>query len=407
MGQRRLRSTLAALGVIIGIGAIIGLLSLSQGFQDTITGQIERGFGLDTLVVIPGGFGPGGPSFRLDIDDTQLISILDGVDLSTAIVAGQAGLSKGEHSVQVTVSGVDFEAYSAVQSDLFSAESGSIPTDPSSDVIVLGHGVAHPRDPDIESLASVGDDVVMSVATRQADAIVVKNYTFTVSAILEEVGGISGANLDNTAFIPSEVATDIFDTSEAAVILVVIDDISMVDEISDEIEDIFQNQVLVISPTAFIELTEPIFRSIDLFLGGIAGIALLVAGIGIMNIMIVSVVERTREIGILKALGATSRTILGMFLSEAILIGVIGGIVGILFGMGLSEVIAQVLSQGFGFQSFGGDFQGPPALQIAPAFRPLTIIGGFSFAVIISTIFGLYPAWRAAKKEPMEALHYG
>ncbi|MFQ5951200.1 MAG: ABC transporter permease [Candidatus Geothermarchaeales archaeon] len=410
LGQRRLRTTLAALGVIIGIGAIIGLLALSQGFQDRITGQIGRGFGLDTLVVVPGGFAPGGPSFRLHINDTQTIDAIDGVTLSTGIVTGTGRLSNGENSLLVTVAGINFEEYSTVQSDLFSAESGTIPTDPPADSVVLGYAVAHPRHPDIGEFASVGEQIVMSVVTRQADSIVVKNYSFTVSAVLEEVGEISAANIDNRVFIRSEVATEIFDTREAAVILVVIDDVSVVDEMSDEIEDLFENQVTVISPRGFIELAEPIFRTIDLFLGGIAGIALLVAGIGIMNIMIVSVVERTREIGILKALGATSRTILGMFLSEAILIGVIGGIAGILFGMGLSEVIAQLVSQGFGFQSFaenfGGDFQAPPQLQIAPLFRPETIIGGFLFAVLISTIFGLYPAWRAAKKEPVEALRY-
>lgn len=410
LGKRKLRTALATLGVVIGIAAVIGVLSLSQGFQTTITGQIERGFGLDTLVVLPRGSFEGGRSgLRLLVNDTSTINEVEGVTLATPVVSGQARISHGGNSIGAQVSGVNFQEYATVQSDIFTAETGSIPDDPENDTIVLGYTIAHPPDPDVDTLATVGDEVTLSVVTREGGRVVTENRTFTVEVTLEEVGTIGFTTLDDQVFIPIETAKDLFQTEEAGVILTVIDDISRTQEVSDEISSVFEDQVSVISPRGFIDLAEPIFNTIDLFLGGIAAIALVVAGIGIMNIMIVSVVERTREIGILKALGAESRTILGLFLSEAMVIGILGGILGVSLGVGLASGISQLVNQGFSFGTFqenlGGTGQAP-TLNISPAFTPEVLIGSFVFAIVISVVFGLYPAWRASKKEPVEALRY-
>jgi putative ABC transport system permease protein len=140
----------------------------------------------------------------------------------------------------------------------------------------------------------------------------------------------------------------------------------------------------------------------------IASISLLVAGIGIMNIMTVSVMERTREIGILKAIGAKSRTVLTMFLAEAMLVGLIGGLIGIFTGYGVSYGLAYALSrfihpqQDTGFQTP----EQPQRLTIAPVFAPEWTIAAFAFAIIVCVIFGLYPARKASKLNPVEALRY-
>ena len=146
-------------------------------------------------------------------------------------------------------------------------------------------------------------------------------------------------------------------------------------------------------------LLSSVFGTIQLFLGGIAAISLLVAGIGIMNIMIVSLIERTREIGILKALGMKSRTVLTIFLGESIIIGLMGAVIGIVSGWALSIVTSQVLGGGF----VGG---GSAAFRITPLLTPDVILGALMFGIGVSVVFALYPAWRASKLKPVEALRY-
>jgi len=152
-----------------------------------------------------------------------------------------------------------------------------------------------------------------------------------------------------------------------------------------------------------------VFSVIELFLAGIAGISLLVAGIGIMNIMIVSVLERTREIGILKSLGMKDRTVLTIFLGEAALIGLLGAVIGITLGWGLANVVSR-----FGFAMMGGVTGGGQmvgarvggGLTITPILTPSVLLGALAFGVATSVLFGLYPARRASKLNPVEALRH-
>jgi putative ABC transport system permease protein len=163
----------------------------------------------------------------------------------------------------------------------------------------------------------------------------------------------------------------------------------------------------VISATAVLGIIASVFSVIELFLGGIAAISLVVAGIGIMNIMIVSLMERTREIGILKALGTKSRTVLLIFLSEAAIIGVIGGAIGIGLGWVLANVVAIVFRGG---GTFAGNqtaaTAGNGGLTITPILTPTVFLGAMAFGIGVSVIFALYPAWRASKLKPVDALRY-
>ena len=169
--------------------------------------------------------------------------------------------------------------------------------------------------------------------------------------------------------------------------------------VAEEIEDLFPPySITIFVPSAIIRQVDTILNLVQLFLVAIGSISLLVAGVGIMNIMTVAVMERTREIGILKAIGAKNRTILGMFLAEAVLIGVVGGFAGIFTGYGLSYGLAQILSRSAIQPSVG--------IKITPVFSLRWTVIAFIFAIAICIIFGLYPARRAAKLNPVEALRY-
>jgi len=175
----------------------------------------------------------------------------------------------------------------------------------------------------------------------------------------------------------------------------------------------------VTSSTAILNIVSSVFSTIELFLAGIAAISMLVAGIaaismlvagiGIMNIMIVSMMERTREIGILKALGMKNRQVLLIFLSEAVIIGLLGAVIGVGAGWGIAQVTVRVFSTGGGFG--GGMRQTNQAalangITISPVLTPTVLFGAIAFGLIVSVLFGLYPAWRASKLKPVEALRY-
>jgi putative ABC transport system permease protein len=227
-----------------------------------------------------------------------------------------------------------------------------------------------------------------------------KTYTAHVSAVLDKVGGFGiGGPSDTGIYVPLSQAEEFFATNQADMILVKLDssDPTVVNATSNAITQYFNNEVSVISANAVQNLLSTIFSTIQLFLGGIAAISLLVAGIGIMNIMIVSLIERTREIGILKALGMKSRTVLLIFLTEAIIIGLIGAIIGIISGYTLAIVVSLFLGRGGIIGS---------ALTITPILTPEVVIGALVFGIGISVIFALYPAWRASKLKPVDALRY-
>jgi putative ABC transport system permease protein len=410
--QRRLRAALSTLGIVIGIAAIVALLSLTAGFQAAVTGQIQQSLGLDTLTVTVSDFEPGqGPSslgtgsFSLRIADAAQIEGLPGVLFATPLLESRATLSSQGNSMGATAVGVNFREYTLAVPDAFKAIDGVIPDSPSRDAAVVGFGVAYPSSGDIENFVQVGDRVTISVLSRQGEQAVPRSHTFVVVAILEEVGGFNPN--DNRIFVPTDTAAALLGSEEASSIIVKVVDRAEADAIAADIEALYNDQVNVISPSAFLRQAQAIFSTFDLFLGGIAAISLLVAGIGIMNIMIVSVVERTREIGILKALGAKSRSVLTIFLSEAVLIGVLGGLLGIAVGLGIAEGIAELISRGALFGSPGGDSgNGPSTLAVTPVLTPTLAGGAFGFAIAIATLFGFYPALRASRKQPVEALRY-
>jgi putative ABC transport system permease protein len=259
---------------------------------------------------------------------------------------------------------------------------------------------------------SAGDDVEIkwTNGTNPFNPIN-ETYTGHVAAVLKEIGGfgIAGPS-DYGVYIPISKAESFFGTDECNMIVVKLinDNAATIDSASKQIKDAFSDEVSVTSATAVLNILSNVFSVIQLFLGGIAAISLLVAGIGIMNIMIVSLMERTREIGILKALGMKSRTVLAVFLGESAIVGLMGAVIGIVSGWVLANIVALVFRGGglimAGNQATTG--AGAGGIIITPLLTPSVLLGALVFGVGVSVIFALYPAWRASRLKPVEALRY-
>jgi putative ABC transport system permease protein len=422
---RKLRAGLTTLGIVIGIAAIVALLSITTGLQNTITAQLETGLATDTLIVSPGagvfgggqdggGFGGnalGGSDsgFRLFINDTQTINSLSTDILTSIAVVQRSGyINSTEHERMTTIVGVDFAEYRNIYSTTFVSESGEILDNPEDNTTVIGKRVNERQNGTI--LFTTGEDVKIIWTNATARPPQNESYPAHVAAVLQEVGGFTfGGPSDRNIYIPISTAQEFFNTSECETIIVKLanSDQATIDDVSKKIVNEFAGEASVISSTAVLNLLGSVFSILELFLAGIAAISLLVAGIGIMNIMIVSLIERTREIGILKALGMKSRTVLAIFLGESVIIGVIGAVIGIALGWVLSNIVATVLSSGaITIGAGGGAGTGGGLLAITPVLTPLVFFGAFGFGVGVSVIFALYPAWRASKLKPVEALRY-
>jgi putative ABC transport system permease protein len=417
---RKLRAGLTTLGVVIGIAAIVALLAISQGLQVTITEQLQSGFATDTLIVSPGsgggifsgvggGIGGSGSDFSLVVTDTQIINEIEDVVTSAAVIQEVGYIKSGDRTVTAYVVGVDFAIYSEIYGGTFVAESGETPLNPSNDTVVVGKRISDPWQ-NGTIVCDVNDSVEIVWTNTTVRPPENKTYTATVAAVLEEIGGLSLTGpSDSAVYIPISQAQSFFGTDEVDRIIVKLtsDDEATIDRVSKAIEDedAFSGQVSVRSSTAVLNTISSVFSTIELFLAGIAAISLLVAGVGIMNIMIVSLMERTREIGILKALGMKSRTVLAIFISEAVIVGLMGAVFGIGLGWLLANVAATIFTGG-GFAVAAGQGAVSGAFAITPVLTPTLLMGAFGFGIAVSVIFAIYPAWRASKLKPVEALRY-
>jgi len=410
--QRKLRTSLTTLGVVIGITAIIGIASLGEGFRFEIKDRMQQGFELDILIVIPGSFTA---ALRQPFTPEEVESMrnVSGVELVAPLITlpqARINTTDGKKVNALTVGAVNFSEITQMfnRSGRFIPTEGKIPGNNENDTIVLGCKASFLNE---TTQIKVNKTVIIQLQTQipTPPYILTVNKTLRVAAILEKSGTAGITNFDYWAFIPQNTAIELLGQEAYNIILVKVSDVEQSEQVAEDIEKIFENpySISILVPIAFMNQVDRILNIVQLFLIAIASISLLVAGVGIMNIMTVSVVERTREIGILKAIGAKSRTVLVMFLAEALLIGIIGGLIGILTGYGISFGLAYALSSFMQPQQDTG-LQPPETqrLEITPAFSPEWIIVAFIFAIAICIIFGLYPARKAAKLNPVEALRY-
>jgi putative ABC transport system permease protein len=407
--QRKLRTTLTTLGVVIGITTIIALASLGEGLRSEVKARMESGFELNVLIVFPGSITAGlGQPFRPS--DVSNIQSVDNVSLVTPMVtlpSARVFKNDGERIGAFTVGAINFTEMQKMLPQRFQLIDGAFPAAGDDDTIVFGYK-SDTRNGTI--VANVGQNVTMNIKITYNNQEFVINRTLRVAAVLQE-GGTSGiTDFDYWAFIPTETAVQILHGEYYQIILVQVNDPKVSEDVARAVEGKFEQfAISVLVPSTFMQQVDNILSLLQIFLMAVASISLLVAGIGIMNIMTVSVMERTREVGILKAIGAKSRTVLSMFLAEAVWIGAVGGTIGLFTGYGLSYVLASLISKFVQPQQQQNTLFATPGRQpltIHPIFTPEWTIAAFAFAILICIIFGLYPARKASKLNPVEALRY-
>ena len=408
MKRKKIRATLTILGVLIGVAAIVSINSLGTGFQASMTAELERSMGVNTLRITTGGFGgPSGSSegydTKLYYNDTIEIEKISGVSYATATISKVLKIWANENYSTVTnIIGTDIEKYSKIYDGSFILENGTI-TSLSNDSIVLGYLIRHSYGNDTV-IADVGDKINVTFSLREGQILKEINYTFTVVATLKQVGGFS--EQDRSVYVPISTMMDILNTTEVDNIVVKVSGTDKIDEVKEDILSYYGGEVNVMSSEAMMGTFNGMFSMIVLFLSAIGFISLVVAGVGIMNIMTVSVTERTREIGILKSLGAKDRTILAIFLSDAFVVGIVGGIFGVILGyigaMMLGTRLILLLFSTTPARGSSGAFN----ITIQPVLDPTLILISMGLAIGLSLLFAYYPARTASKKNPVEALRY-
>ncbi|MBI5963097.1 MAG: ABC transporter permease [Chloroflexi bacterium] len=404
LNGNKMRSGLTVLGIVIGVAAVIAMLAVGNGAQASITGSISS-IGTNLLFVFSGAAEgpPGGPGSGRSGNNNRPLTLADAdaiadpfaapsVESVAPAIQGNGTLTfSGEKSTS-TISGVT-PAYSTVR-NMELAEGEFLNEEHllgRMSVVVLGPETA-------EAIFGHADGVV-------GETIRIEGQPFRVIGVLVAKGGGAFGSEDNAAYIPFTTAQARLikrdSRDEVDVLFVQATSAESVVQASDEISNILRQRhrtpigaddFTVFTQQDFLKTFETITGVLTIFLGGIAGISLLVGGIGIMNIMLVSVTERTREIGLRKALGARKKDILLQFLTESSLLSLIGGIIGIMFGWLIAFAVGQVAT------ATGNNF--------VPIVGTDAIILSTSFSAIIGLFFGIYPASRAANLEPVEALRY-
>ena len=394
LNSNKMRSGLTILGIVIGVGAVIAMLAVGAGAQETITGSIS-GIGSNLLFVSRGNFNIELTKVEpLTLDDAE--ALLDqfqapSIAAVAPVVNDSLLVSAQGESTRTTVYGVT-PSYESVRNATVS-EGKFISEDENlgrSSVVILGPDTA-------EKLFGRREGLV-------GESIRIEGQPFRVIGVLESKGGSSFGSQDDLAIIPLSTAqARLIRNSQNQLDLILVQAVtaSQVSQASEEVAQILRSRhrtnigeddFTIFSQEDFVDIAKTITGVLTIFLGGIAGISLLVGGIGIMNIMLVSVTERTREIGLRKALGARKKDILIQFLTESSLLSLFGGILGI----GLGWLIAYIV--------------GRIAVANDTPFYPEISLNAVLLATVFSTavglFFGLYPANRAANLEPVEALRH-
>jgi len=398
LSTHKSRSLLTILGIVIGVAAIIIVMSLGEGARGLILGQIQS-IGSKVIAIIPGRE-PTGPtdiiaSFTDSLKESDLGALQNRNNVPYAtqvmpVVFGSESAAYGNETYRPTILGVtDFfsEIYNVYPSKgrVFTPEESRN----YADVVVIGSKV--------ESELFGNEDAL-------GKRIRIKGKNLRVIGVIGKTGQLSFLNFDEGAFLPYTTAQQyIFGIKYFNRIVVqavsedrvteTVDDIKRTLRAQHNITDPAKDDFSVQTQEEAMQTVSTILNAFTLFLASVAAISLLVGGIGIMNIMLVSVTERTREIGLRKALGATNRNILLQFLLEAVILTAVGGAIGIAIGGGVSFLVALVISKIYGLL-WGF------ALPIS------AVLMGMGISSAIGLIFGIYPARQASQKSPIEALRY-
>ncbi|WP_251028840.1 ABC transporter permease [Bacillus sp. ISL-18] len=370
----KLRSVLTMLGMIIGVSSVIVLVSIAQGSTKNVTSQINQ-LGTNLLTI---------NTFSTDValteDKISEISKLDGVKAVSPVVSGRVNVKKDRTTSQVTMTGTN-AAYSEVRDTKVSA--GRFITDLDIEyrqkVAVIGSSTA-------TTFFGTEDPV--------GQYLQIEGTSYKVVGVLVSKGSSIGQGGDNTVIVPLSTGQRLIGSTTISTVYLKGESEDQMDAVMNLVEtkmaSLFPAQTDSYSVTNqqdVMDTMSSVSDTMTLMLGGIASISLLVGGIGIMNIMLVSVSERTKEIGIRKAIGAKRRDVLIQFLIEAVVLSGVGGLIGIISGIGIGKLVSSLFS-------------------LSVSFSSNVVLFSFLFSLIVGVVFGVFPANKASKLNPIQALRY-
>jgi putative ABC transport system permease protein len=394
LSSNKLRAGLTILGIVIGVGAVIAMLSIGAGAQNTITGSISD-IGTNLLFVLSGGNEEVRNPKPLTLGDAEAIRD----PFLAPSVSGVAPTLQG--TVEVTFLG---------EGDFIVAY-GVIPEHAAVRNIQMAEGefIAEAQYLGRAAVVVIGPDVAETLFGRRegvvGETIRIEGQPFRVIGVTVAKGGQGPSNEDNQIYVPLTTAQARLirrsTRDRVDIILVQAINADAVTSAEQEVADILrqrhktaigEDDFTIFTQQSFLDIANQITNVFTIFLGGVAGISLLVGGIGIMNIMLVSVTERTREIGLRKAVGARKIDIMLQFLTESALLSLFGGLIGIVLGWALSELVGFIAAQS--------------NADINPVVGLDAVLLATLFSAAVGVFFGWYPAKRASDLEPVEALRY-
>ncbi|MGB1251263.1 MAG: ABC transporter permease [Candidatus Promineifilaceae bacterium] len=393
LSSNKLRSLLTMLGVIIGVAAVIGLLGIGNGFRASVEDDINA-IGTNLIFIFTNGDNSDGYP-ALSVEDVEALKdrtrVPDVVDVAASVSGGYEILARGQ-DFQGNVTGVTVNYFpmNGLDDDVLAGGFFTeFDNDSRSRVAVIGWNVAEDLFPDDYPIG---------------ETVKINGGSYEVIGMLAESEGGVGANPNDVVYIPlsthqSRLGSQRTRQGRIAVSQIIATgaDADRSDQAMEQITEVLRDQhdiayasdddFTLLAQGDLLETVNQILGTVTLFLGAVAGISLLVGGIGIMNIMLVSVTERTREIGIRKSMGALRRNILTQFLIESLILSLIGGLIGIALGWAIAVA-------------------GGRAIDVTGAVDANSVSLAVGFSMAVGIVFGIYPAWRAARLRPIDALRY-
>jgi putative ABC transport system permease protein len=389
--QHRLsRSLLTLLGIAIGIMAIISLMALGEGMQQAITKELSSLS--DVIIVSTGGdfyssFTGGSSTTKYFTErDVSNIERLQGIREVTTQLSSNGIAEYNRKIIPVSLTGME-PIVMRLQYASSGLEAGDFLNEGDQNKIMIGYGIAHDL-----------FDADVPVGGR----ILINGQKFFVNGIFSKQG-MGGVSADNLMLLSNRDFQKLTGQSNISLIYLRVNNVNDAESIASTVENLINGNhgqkdfATATTMTSILETVQSVIGILQLVLIAIASIALVVASIGIMNTMLTSVMERTREIGIMKAIGATNHDIMSIFIIEGVLLSSIGGITGIILGFFGSQGLTLMLKN---FMNMGG------ASNLAPVITIISVILALLVSLIVGIFSSLYPAWKAARMSPIEAVRY-
>ena len=373
----KLRAFLTMLGIIIGVGAVIALISIGQAATGSVTSQIQS-LGSNLITITP--LRSSGAVLYYPQDITWLKQMVPQISADAPLMTGQVTSDYGAQTYSTSLMGTTPDSLKIQGRTLAAGR------------YIIASDVTYRRD-----VAVVGQTVeqqLFGAGSAMGQTIYVNGTPLTVIGVLNTAGGSFGANEDDVILTPITTAEEILGTNQITSVIAEARSANVAPLAVAQIEAVMDtrfantNAAMVVSQDQILSTLSTITSTLTLMLGGIAGISLLVGGIGIMNIMLVTVAERTREIGLRKAIGARRGAILTQFLVESGILSLVGGAIGALLGSLGAKIMATALGWSGGVDSS-------------------SIILALGFSLVVGVVFGMWPAMRASRLDPIEALRQG